>query len=127
MDGCRLKYRFAINDVPPSANIMERASYRSRALLRSKWEALFRVAMTLHGIPTAAGKRRITYTVWFGYQGRHDPLNLTTKGFIDAMTRSGLILDDSPRWLEIELPTVGLALGDKHTEFVVEDLNGPDL
>ncbi len=122
-----MKYSFTVNDVPPSSNITERASYKARALLRNKWEEHFKQAMYAHRIPAAAGKRKITYTIYFGYQGRHDAVNLTTKGFIDAMARSGLVVDDSPRWLEIELPTVALALGNKHTDFQIEDLNGPDV
>ena len=120
-------YNFTINDVPPSSNITERASYKERAKLRNKWESHFKQAMHAHRIPCAAGKRKVTYTIWFAYQGSRDPQNYLCKGFIDAMVRSGLIVNDNPTWVELSLPKIGLEIGNGHTDFTIEDLNGPDV
>ncbi len=122
-----MQYNFTINDTPPSQNLVERSAYSMRAKLRNAWTEYFQQAMKQYRIPAAAGKRKVSYTIYFGYQSRRDSQNYLTKGVIDAMSRSGLLIDDNPRWMQIEFPTIALALGNKHTDFVVEDLNGPDV
>jgi Holliday junction resolvase RusA-like endonuclease len=83
--------------------------------------------MQVHGIPCAAGKRRVTFSVFFDYQGRRDPQNYLMKGMIDAMARVGLLVKDDADWVELSLPKIGLEIGNGHTDFLIEDINGPDL
>jgi hypothetical protein len=122
MGGCHLQYTLRIEATPPSKNLIERSSYRVRADLRNRWTQLVSDAMKTQGVPCAASKRKIRIFIYFNYQTRRDSQNYLCSQMLDAFSRSGLVYDDSPRWMDIDLPVIDLDLGHGHTIIEITDL-----
>jgi len=84
----------------PSANVMLRSHWAKTKKLKELWRLHLQVAGAL-GIPEAEDKRRVKVTRFS--PGKPDYANLWTgidKLIFDNLTRLGVLVDDSPIWLE---------------------------
>ncbi len=77
------------------------------------------------GVPHAEGKRKLTLT--FAAPGGRgaktgDP-DARLKSALDALVRCGMLVDDSPTWLE--LGAVTCVKGKRQTVIVLEDVTEP--
>lgn len=103
---------------------------------RARWVWDLTMAARAAGIPLASGRRRVTIVRLMGRGQRElDVPNLWggAKLPIDALCQprtfrgqvrpgAGLIVDDSPRWVEIEMGQERAADGRPATRITVEDL-----
>lgn len=58
------------------------------------------VAKQDYGITDATGKRRVEIV---RYGRKTDPDNLIVKPLLDAMVKMGMIRDDNPDWIELDV------------------------
>ena len=90
----------------PSQNVLASNKGASRwryAKERNDWRLLLQMQRDEQSIPKATAKRRVTFLrTYSGHQKLRDLGNLIggLKPVLDAMTLTGLIVDDSPTWLE---------------------------
>lgn len=106
--------------VPVSVNRLL-GSHWARARKRKRFDRDVVAAEALRqGIPGAAGRRRVSVAVTTpGRGGLPDPDNLL-KSLLDALTRCGLLLDDSSG--KMELGAVTVARGERRrTVVTLED------
>jgi len=90
--------------LPASMNQRERSSFWVRKKeLDQITQALVVLAQEV-GVPGALVRRRVTVTIHKGVRSRvrDDPANRDSraKSVLDAMVRTGLLVDDSDRWLD---------------------------
>ena len=102
-------WRFFIPIAGPSQNRLHgkggaRFKYRK---VRDDYERMIRAAIVAHKVMLAVGpraaKRRVTLTRFYtGREREFDRANWVggAKPILDALVRCGLLVDDSPRWLD---------------------------
>jgi hypothetical protein len=73
--------------------------------VRESWISDMKTMKLVAGVQTAnINKRRVTLVrLYSGHQREMDAANIDTKACVDAMRYAGLIVDDSPRWLELHV------------------------
>jgi len=115
--------KIAICDVPPSANVYQRAHWAVKRRLRQRFAWIMRTELMLQTIPAPpTGKRSVTITI---HRNRAlDPDNLTggCKPLIDAMRDIGLIKNDSPKWITLSVAQVPCRKGQERTEIEINDI-----
>jgi hypothetical protein len=73
-------------------------------------------------VPRAAGKRRVSLVVTLPPRGRKFDPDAPWKALLDALVRLGLLVDDSPKW--VELGSVTFERGpSKATTIILEDID----
>jgi len=106
---------------PTSLNVSLRKHHHARAASLRKLADLIAVEAYRQTIPKAAGRRRVSLRVTLS--GRQKPLDGDNawKQLLDALTRCGLLVDDSAAWCE--LGPVAFERGDAtRTEITLEDM-----
>lgn len=108
----------------PSQNTREGKHWGTKTREKSEWWWLIRGCPNFLSIPRATRKRRLTIE-------RHartvpqDPANVHggCKGIVDDLVQLGLLVDDSPAWIEHGTPRhVPLAKGEKpYTVLILEE------
>lgn len=93
--------------------------------VRSKLKRLDREMVSAYAwrtqIPRAKGKRRITLTIILGKRQRGCDPDAYWKLLLDAMKYAGLIVDDSPKW--VELAPVQYERGERGTRVEIVEVN----
>lgn len=108
--------------LPTSVNELLRMHYHARArAVRSDCEIVAGYALQAR-IPHAAGRRRVRLT--FSAPGGRgfktgDVEDNRRKNLLDALVKCGLLVDDSPKWVEV---TAAAVRGPKQTVIVLEDV-----
>ncbi len=118
--------RFTIPEALPSLNQTLRQHWASRAKDHERWGKMIAIARVRSMLSTAYGKRRVTIE-------RHGKRALDAdnaaggaKGFIDELRAFKLLVDDSPRWMELVTVHVPLAKGEKPYTVVILEEVGDD-
>lgn len=90
--------------LPDSMNVRERSSHWKRAKELADLTVLIGATAKALRIPPAKGRRAVTVTIHKSLRSRvtDDPANRDSraKSLLDAMVATGLLRDDSDRWLE---------------------------
>jgi hypothetical protein len=91
----------------PSQNELDRMHWQARRRLKANWKMLIRATNLAAGsmrIPQANGPRTLTIERWSS--GTLDTQNLIggAKGIIDNLVQLGLLVDDRPEFLTLNLP-----------------------
>lgn len=116
--------RFTVPEASPSQNEFAYRHWRKGSASKKKWLAMMWAALPRDREPLLAkGKRKVTVE-------RHGPKQLDfcnlvggLKGIVDNLTELGLLVDDSPKWVEFEVRDIPIKRGEEpHTVFVLEDL-----
>lgn len=71
---------------------------------RNDWQTAIKAERISQRIPTATGKRRVTFTRYYGGRQREmDPDNMATglKSCLDALVREGMLVDDKREFAEV--------------------------
>ena len=120
-----MTWTITIEAATPSQNTREGKHWGSKTREKRTWYWLIRACPNFLAIPRASGKRRLTIE-------RHartvpqDPANVHggCKGIVDDLVQHGLLVDDSPAWIEHGEPRhVPLAKGEKpYTVIYLEDI-----
>jgi hypothetical protein len=96
-------HEIVIYEAIKSQNTREKQHWGSRARDNKRWRAYVRAAMTpAERSQVVNVKRRVVIT---SIRGRLlDVGNLVggAKGLVDALVQCGILVDDSPKWCEIE-------------------------
>ena len=71
-------------------------------------------------IPKATGKRRLSFTVYVSGRGRTPDADNFLKSMCDGLVKCGLLVDDSPTWME--LGKMEVARGGSATVITLEDI-----
>jgi hypothetical protein len=116
--------RIVLPMVTPSLNETQRMHWAKRRKLARAWAWDFTVWMRVldHATWIAAGRRRVAIERVGAKLLDKDNLVGGVKIPVDAMNRLGIIRDDSPEWLELEVTQRKAAKGEKpHTEITITD------
>lgn len=70
--------------------------------------------------PKATSKRRVKVAIVLGPRQRACDSDAYFKSLLDALKHAGMIVDDSPKW--VELAPVEFTRGDRATEIWLEDI-----
>lgn len=116
-----MTWTLTINRSIPSRNVTSKDHWSRRSKARKLWAHDIGWAARELGIPEATGKRRLRITRLMGKgQKRFDEDNHDIKALVDSLKRPtgggrpghqmtagcSLIIDDSPRYLDLVLPVV---------------------
>lgn len=71
-------------------------------------------------IPKATGKRRLSFTVYVSGRGRITDADNCLKSLCDGLVKCGLLVDDSPTWME--LGKMEVIRGGSATVIILEDI-----
>ncbi len=96
---------------------------------KGKFEAAVSAALRRTAIPPATKFRRLVVTRIFGKGQRpYDEGNLVggAKPLVDALRDAKVIVDDSPKWVQIWYRQERSPRGKEHVEVLVEELVEPD-
>lgn len=89
--------------LPASMNQRERSSFWVRKKELDTITVLVKTIAAQMGIPVAEGRRAVTVTIHKSKRSRvrDDPANRDSraKSVLDAMVKTGLLVDDSDKWL----------------------------
>lgn len=98
------RWRAVINEAPPSTNVLLRTHFRKRKEWRDIWYLHLYVAFFHTGITRAVGKRTVHITIR-SVKERDKANNYTPadKLICDNLKRLGWIVDDSPKWIDLEV------------------------
>jgi len=112
-----------IGAVPSSANKRLRMHWSARKAEDEaiEWQLIAAIKRSTHRCK--ADGRRAWVTIHFTMRGRDDDLDNRTaraKGLIDALTRQGVIVDDSPEWCRFRPFTRERTTGRNMTTVTVE-------
>lgn len=120
-----MTWRLVITLASPSQNTREKQHWTLRKYGKAMWWKAIRAAPGFLLVPRATGKRRLTVE-------RHargvpqDPSNTIggAKGIIDDLVQLGLLVDDTPEFIEHGTPRhVPLAKGERaFTVLILEDV-----
>ena len=120
-----MTWRLVIPLPSPSQNTRDKQHWTTRRSEKTMWWKAIRAAPGFLLVPRAAGKRRLTIE-------RHartrpqDEANVHggCKGLVDDLVLLGLLVDDSPDWIEHGHPRhVPLAKGERaFTVLILEDV-----
>lgn len=115
-----------IEGASPSQNIRDKQHWGTKTREKSRWWWLIRACPNFLSIPRATGKRRLTIerharTVPQDHANVHGGC----KGIVDDLVQLGLLVDDSPAWIEHGTPRhVRLAKGEKpYTVLILEEVH----
>lgn len=101
-----MTWTLALPMVPMSMNVRERKSHWIRAKELQQITTAVATLASEQRIPAALGRRSVRVTIHKTKRSRvaDDPANRDSraKSILDAMVATGLLLDDSDRWLEWE-------------------------
>jgi hypothetical protein len=100
---CPTTYQFSIVMPVYSQNVLTRRYKNPHAYARLRDAYGMAIMVGTRLIPRAKGKRRLTLVRLMGFRGkRYDEANLMggSKPLVDSLVRAGLLIDDSPKWLE---------------------------
>lgn len=97
-------WRAEINEAPPSANVLLRTHFRKRKELKDVWYLHLYTGFFHSGITKAKVKRSVKITIR-SKKERDEANNVTPadKLILDNLKRLGLIVDDSPKWIELQV------------------------
>lgn len=98
------RWTLRIDVASPSQNDLDRMHWQARRRVKDGWKLLVRTAPGFVRIPRAKGHR--TLTIERGSCGTLDTQNLIggAKGIIDNLVQLGLLVDDRPEFLTLNLP-----------------------
>lgn len=99
-----LCWRATIPECPPSANVLIRTHFRERKKDKEKFYALLYGAFFHENVSKAKGKRKVK--LWLRSKRSRDYANLflgADKYILDNLKRLGWIIDDNPKWLDLEV------------------------
>lgn len=97
-------WRATLPECPPSANVFLRTHFRERKQQKEKFYALLYGAFFHENVTKAKGKRKVK--LWLRSKKPRDYPNLflaADKLILDNMVRLGWLLDDSQKWLSLEV------------------------
>lgn len=114
------------NWAPPSKNEIRGTHYRREHKIKLATTQMIATYAFITGVPRLtdknAAKRRVTLAVEYpNHASLPDPQNLCDI-FYDALTNAQMIVDDSAKWLETEMPVVSVTLGVMRTTITIEEL-----
>ena len=121
-----MTWTFTIPEQLPSRNTTKRAHWASLKRFGDAcaWSLIERKRAL--GIPDATGKRRVVITRLIGKGGKaYDVRNIDDKRMTDEMVRVGLLVDDAPKWIDIEVNQERAEDGVPGTRVTIEDLEEP--
>lgn len=109
----------------PSQNETERRAYRCEGPKnRKRWARMIMVGAAIAKIPDATGKRRVVIERHASRRFDRDNQYGGAKGFVDELKKFGLLVNDSPKWLDLVNVHVPLGKGEKaHTLVRLEDVS----
>ena len=114
---------FTIQKATPSQNETDRMHWAKRRLVAKEWALLIQEQIALLGITRATGKRCLTVDR-IGKKAL-DEGNLAggLKGIIDELVKFGLLIDDDPKHMKLQVSQDAPAPGQKpHTIFTLGDM-----
>ncbi len=97
-------WKAEIPKAPPSENVFLRTHFRERKRLKEIWYLELYTAFQESGITQATGKRSLRILV--RSKKERDRANLwgpADKLICDNLKRLGWIVDDSPKWIDIDV------------------------
>lgn len=97
-------WKAVINDCPPSANVFLRTHWAERKKQKEVWYLHVYTAFFYEGVTRASGKRKVKLTIFS--KKERDQTNqylAADKLILDNLKRLGWIVDDSPKWMDLEL------------------------
>ena len=108
-----------VSDLPPSLNKVLRMHWRKRKALLQAWMWMVRIAL---GQPLVAcqTKQRVTITLYHSRLFDKDNAYGACKVIFDALKAQGLIVDDSPEWLEASVKQEKCKHKERHTVIELE-------
>jgi hypothetical protein len=93
-----VRYEVRIPDWHPATKNELQRSVRSRIRLKKQDRGI--VWLYARDVPRATGKRRVSVTFVYGPGERMRDVDAYDHSLFDALKQGGLILNDSPKWLE---------------------------
>lgn len=115
--------KFTIPEALPSLNKTLRQHWASRANDNKRWGRMISMARVVESLQPANGKRRVTIERHGKRMLDADNMAGGCKGFIDELCAFKLLVDDSPKWLELVTLHVPLTKGERpHTIVFLEDV-----
>jgi len=108
-----------VSDVPPSLNKVLRMHWRKRQGLLHAWMWMVRIALG-HPLTACNGKRRVTITLHHSRLFDQDNSYGACKVIFDALKAQGLIVDDSPEWLDAHVEQKKCKHKERHTVIKLE-------
>lgn len=107
---------------PPLLNKTVGRHWTVKNKLKQKATEMLTVMARQHGIPPATGKRRVAITLHGWLKGRLPDRDGWDKLTLDALVRSGLLIDDGPDWLEGRMEVRYVRSENKLTVITLEDV-----
>ena len=108
-----------VTDIPPSLNKVLRMHWTKRRKLLEAWMWMIRVAWG-HPLTTCQIKRKVTITLHHSRLFDKDNAYGACKVIFDALKSQGLIVDDSPEWLEASVKQEKCKHKERHTVIQLE-------
>lgn len=121
----RKAWEIRIEAATPSQNTREGKHYCAKTREKRLWWYLIRAAPGFLEIPKATAKRKLTIERHArGVQQDEANVHGGCKGIVDDLVQHGLLVDDSPQWLEHGTPRhVRLERKQKaHTVLILEEI-----
>jgi len=119
-DADELSFLLSIPSVPPSANPFMRLHWAARHKLSIYWAYLLLEA-GLSLVPKAVRKRRLEITLYTSKERDYPNLFLATdKLILDNLVKYQVLIDDSPKYLDLELSS---KRGKPRTEVRIIDVD----
>lgn len=114
--------KIIVNDIPPSNNQYMGNSHSFQAYRRKKEEWHWKVKAAIKERPERPYERaRITITYFFKDKRRRDPDNYSGKFILDALTKEGIIADDSFDVIDLLVKKGGVDKNNPRTEIEAEE------
>jgi hypothetical protein len=120
------QYVLRIADWHPATLNQLLSGVRKRIRLKKADRDLVGWYARLAGIPSATGKRRVSLRLTLGPRQRGADPDAYWKSLLDALVSCGLLVNDTPRW--VELGPVSYRRGqERATEVTLEELDNGEV
>lgn len=110
--------RLDIPDVPPSPNRLRGKHWGVKKQLGDYWSSLVRAEILPQKCPVR--KRKAVVVLHHSRLYDKDNAYASVKPVVDALTRWGLIVDDSKEWLDLEVQQAKCLHKQRHTVIEIE-------
>ncbi len=107
---------------PPLLNQSRGRHWRVGARLTKDAARVVGAFAKLAGVPRATAKRRVTLTLVLGRHCKRCDRDAPWKHLLDGMKQAGLIVNDSPDWVEA-MPLEFVKGTERGTRIVLEDIS----
>lgn len=109
------RYTITIPDVPPSLNKVLRMHWRAKSRFLDDWEWLVRIGLPVEYERAVDVKQQVAITIHNARTYDKDNAYGACKVILDSLKALGLIVDDSARWLDVDVRQEKSTRKDKHT------------